>query len=116
MKKLLVLFIWLFAISFAWGQSISNVDFDEIKVEIKDSTSKYYYPKLKKKICNQDSSLTVEEYHHLYYGNVFQKYYQPYGISHLKKSLTEEYKIKDYDKVFEIGLQVLEENPVDLNE
>lgn len=114
MKKLVVLFFWLSAISMSWGQFISKVDFDQIKKEIKDSASTFYYPRLKQKMLNQDSSLSVQEYHHLYYGNVFQRYYQPYGISHHKKSLTEAYKLKDYEKVVVLGQEVLEENPVDL--
>jgi Domain of unknown function (DUF4919) len=114
MKKLVILTVWLSAMTLSWSQSISKVNFDEIKKTIKDTSSVFYYPKLKKKILNKDSSLSAEEYHHLYYGNVFQRYYQPYGISNLKKSLAEDYKLKDYDKVLRTGEEVLQENPVDL--
>ncbi|MFT4600818.1 MAG: hypothetical protein ACI857_000995 [Arenicella sp.] len=114
MKKLVLVMLWLSAIPLSWSQSISKIDFDAVKKEVQDSSSEYYYSKLFKKMLHVDSTLSSQEYKHLYYGNVYQKYYQPYGISNLKKSLTEQYKLKDYDKVLEIGKTVLEENPVDL--
>jgi len=99
---------------FANSQQIGRIDFDQIKRNITDPESQYYYPDLIERILANDEKITHGEYKHLYYGNVFQEYYHPYGSSFVKKDFDEIYAAGDNKKIIEKGLAVLQENPVDI--
>lgn len=58
--------------------TIQKPDFESIKAAVNDSESDYYYPKLFKKFCGNDTVMTIDEYRHLYYGYMFQEDYNPY--------------------------------------
>lgn len=96
------------------AQTVSNVNFDEIKVSVSDSASMYYYPNLESRLRLLDTTLSIQEFRYLYYGNVFQEYYHPYGSTEAKRLFLENYSRKSFEEVEELGLKVLEENPVDL--
>ncbi|MFT5823616.1 MAG: hypothetical protein ACI8ZM_004878 [Crocinitomix sp.] len=99
-----------------FGQKISNVDFDSIKAEISDSNSTYFYPSLVKRFQKQDTTLSNVEFNHLYYGNVFQENYYPYGSTDQQRLFAEAYKKNEsFAKTEELGLAVLNENPVNLD-
>ena len=99
----------------SYSQQISNVNFDEIKSETTDSTSAFYYSKLKKKVLISDSSLTIQDYHYMYYGYVFQPYYVPSGTSNQKKKFLDFYEAKKYENALEAGKIEVMRNPVDLD-
>jgi len=115
MAKFLLLFIVLLINLATLAQTLSNVAFDKIIKATNDSTSSYYYPKIKEKLLQLDTTLTGLEYHALYYGNVFQAYYHPYGATD---------KEKEFDAVFQrasalpalekLAQEVMLENPVNL--
>lgn len=44
---------------------------------ISDSASPYYYPELFARYAEGDTTLTLDDYHHLYYGYAFQNAYKP---------------------------------------
>ncbi|MCB9224240.1 MAG: DUF4919 domain-containing protein [Crocinitomicaceae bacterium] len=96
------------------GQQISSVDFHDVFEEIKDQSSVYYYPVLINRMVNKDTTLTQKDYYYLYYGNVFQEYYHPYGNSNEKKAFNDLFTDQDYKMAVEKGIYVLQENPVDL--
>lgn len=96
------------------AQNIGRIDFTEIKEQITNTESAYYYPKLLERIWNDDTTLTYSDYKHLYYGNVFQDYYHPYGVSNAKKEFSEIFRSGAYGKAVEKGRLVLAENPVDI--
>lgn len=109
-------FVALLIFFISWSsqsQRISNIDFDEIESAIKDSTSGFYYPELIKRLIGLDTTLTLEDYKHLYYGSVFQANYHPYGSSNAKKSFTDAFRAGEYKKAIEKGEIVMNENPVD---
>ena len=61
-----------------YSQSADSIDFNSSIMRItNDSTSKYYYPKLKDKIKNHPSEISTEDCYYLYYGQIFQKDYKP---------------------------------------
>jgi Domain of unknown function (DUF4919) len=97
-----------------YAQFISKVNFDQIKENIADTSSNFYYPSLRKRLADLDSTFTHQEYHHLYYGSVFQKYYYPYGTSHAKKNFLKAYENEKFVDAIEKGRVALSQNPVDL--
>lgn len=96
------------------AQIISKVNFDLIETNISDSASNYFYPELRSRMIKGDTSFTHQEFHHLYYGSVFQKYYYPYGTSHAKKNFLKSYENQDYKDAYQKGRVALMQNPVDL--
>ncbi|NCD69292.1 DUF4919 domain-containing protein [Mucilaginibacter agri] len=78
MKYLLLLILCVIAAYGANAQTISNVNFDEIKKEIATNGAQNYSTLMKRASVN-DSTLTANDYKHLYYGQVFQANYSPYG-------------------------------------
>ena len=107
----LILLIFSF---FAISQQVGKIDFDQIKRNINDKKSQYYYPTLVDRLLKDDSTLTYKDYKHLYYGSVFQDYYHPYGDSFSKKEFSEVYSTGNNQKIIEKGILVLQENPVDI--
>lgn len=63
----------------ATAQLLSNVDFTRVHAAIADEASPFFYPKLLKRYLAHDSSLTLYDYHHLYYGYPKQAGYNPYA-------------------------------------
>ncbi|MBD3638993.1 MAG: DUF4919 domain-containing protein [Crocinitomicaceae bacterium] len=112
--RLILMFGCLFAFFSGKAQIISGVNFDEIRENISDTSSSYYYPKLRERVLQKDTSLTHQEFYHLYYGTVFQKYYYPYGTSNAKKDFLVAYEKHDYEKALKKGDTALMQNPVDL--
>ena len=78
MKTNLFFLIIVFSLTNSYSQEITYLkpDYEEIKKEITDSSSVYYYPKLMKKFDAADFSMPLEESRCLYYGFVFQEDYE----------------------------------------
>ncbi len=116
MNRLALIVLLFLSLSRGMAQHVSNVNFDEINVEVSDSTSALFYPQLIKRILANDTTLNKVEFKHLYYGNVFQNYYHPYGATEKQKLFFDAYRNGDaYKNVEALGLSVLKENPVDLD-
>ena len=110
-----LIFLALFLINgIVSSQIISNVDFGKTKKEIRDSLSEFYYPNLLERLRVGDTTLEYQDYFHLYYGSVFQPDYHPYGTSNAKKEFLDAFDDGKFQKAYEKGVFVLEENPVDL--
>jgi len=114
MRQLLFVFLTLSSCLSGFAQHISNVDFSEVKQAIEDSSSALYYPDLLSRLKEKDSTLKELDFHHLYYGAVFQSNYHPYGTTNAKRIFLELYSEKEYKKALKQGEIVLEENAVDL--
>lgn len=112
--KLFATSIFVLCTVFSQAQIISKVDFDEIKKVAADSTSQFYYPALVQRLAGNDTTFTHQEYHHLYYGAVFEELYYPYGSSNSKKKFLDAYKSLKYTDAIPLGEAALKENPVDL--
>jgi hypothetical protein len=108
--SLIVLFYSFVCIS----QKVSNIDYDEIKINTTDSISEFYYPTLIKRFLENDTTLTPEDYKYFYYGNVFTDYYNPYGKSNSEIKFQELYNHEDFENAIPLGKITLKENPVNL--
>lgn len=49
----------------------------DIKARIEDPASAYYYPNLRMRYEQADSTLTADDYHYLYYGYAYRPEYRP---------------------------------------
>lgn len=123
MKKTLVLILLttIFTAVKSQEKTFQAPDYKKIKTEIQDSSSIYYYPGLISRLVAYDTTLTVTDYRHLYYGYVFQKEYQPYWRSPDEEKLVKFYRSanidkKDYDKIIELASHSVSEFPFDLRQ
>ena len=112
-KKLVVLLLVAMSQSL-FGQKISNIDFDEIKLAIQDSSSLYFYPSLIERFHWFDATLSSEDYKYIYYGNIYNDNYNPYGESDNEKKFNKIFKEGKYDEAIPYGEEVIKENPVNL--
>ena len=90
-----------------------------IKNNIEAQNSHFYYPKLIKRLSENDTLLTVPEYLHLYYGYALQKQYNPYGYTSQDKTLKEFYKkdsltMSEAKEYIKVARKSLEEYPMDI--
>ena len=122
-RLLLVLLVLLGPITiFAQEEDSTYVpnppDFGQIKKEIKSRKSDYYYPELLKRFEAADTTLTLEEMRHFYYGTATRNGYDPY-----KNDLTRELKEatrketmteSDWRKAASIINQQLKSDPTNL--
>lgn len=63
----------------SWEDDFMKPNYDLIKLNIENKQSNFYYSKLWDRFQHGDSTMTLEEKRHLYYGYVFHKNYSPYG-------------------------------------
>jgi len=98
-----------------YGQKISNIDFDEIKLVIQDSSSIYYYPLLIERFYQSNSYLLENEYKYIYYGSVFSDGYNPYGLSdNNEKKFRELFRQSKFDEAIPYGQEVIRKNPINI--
>ena len=64
----ITLTLGLASVSAAEKNNFQAPDFQAIKTETLNPDSKYYYPKLIAKFHSNDTTMTLDEYRHLYYG------------------------------------------------
>ncbi|MFI3295371.1 MAG: DUF4919 domain-containing protein [Rikenellaceae bacterium] len=77
MKKYLVALLAITAWISCIAQEKNPPDWNNIEFEVNNPSSEYYYPRLMERYVVADTSLTLDEYYHLYYGYVFQPSYKP---------------------------------------
>lgn len=96
----------------AAAQKILTIDFDKIKKEVKDKNSSFYYPRLLTRLESGDTSLTKNDFKHLYYGNASSESYNPYYS--VPAALRDFLKAKNFKDAIPVGLQELEHQPTNL--
>ena len=123
MKKILIIIVLITIFSDLKSQekTFEAPDYKKISLEIQDSSSIYYYPGLMSRLVAYDTTLTIVDYRHLYYGYIFQKEYQPYWRSSDEEKLLKFYRSKnisknDYDKIIELAEHSINEFPFDLRQ
>lgn len=121
MNKRFFIFIALFILIplSAQENKLKTPDYQSIKKNIEDKNSEFYYPKLLKRLKENDTLMTKEQYHHLYFGYTFQKEYNPYKRSKNEEELTKYYRgedvtEKDIPKIIKAFSKELEEDPLNL--
>jgi hypothetical protein len=77
-KNLIAVLLCLVCVRTANAQIISNVNFDEVKAAI-EKPGATRYETLIERAAKLDTTLTATDHKLLYYGQVFQAGYKPYG-------------------------------------
>lgn len=121
MKGNLLLLILVISVASAYSQTIvvEKPDYKKIEEAIADKASELYYVKLMIRYRLADTTMTLEEKRHLYYGYSFQKEYSPYGRSDYEDKLREvlnngKLRTSDYQKIVVFSDSILAENPFNL--
>lgn len=99
--------------------AIVRPDMEAIREAVQDTNSPYYYPRLIGRYLGRDTTLTTDDYLHLYLGYSFQDDYDPYRVSSYETSLDTLYRRCDYNEeecqaLIRYAEQVLADNPFDM--
>lgn len=116
MKLKILFFLAIIFPSLAMAQQKTPVDFREIERSVNDPKSHYYYPELLRRYRAADTSFTLDDKRHLYYGSSFQDNYDAYGSSSYEDSIRTVLRKKtllhdDYLKVIRLADAALLEFP-----
>ncbi|MDE6194261.1 MAG: DUF4919 domain-containing protein [Muribaculaceae bacterium] len=101
--------------------TVERPDLEAIRVATLDPANPMYYPKLMKKFNRNDTTMTADEYRHLYLGYMFQEDYDPYRESPYA-SVTDSYRNKtshtkeEIDTIRKYAELTLLDNPFDLRQ
>ena len=119
MKASLILILFSIQVVFCQELSFKAPDYKEIKNNIENKSSEYYYPKLLERFTQNDTLLSREAYRHLYYGYVFNPKYSSYFRSPDEEKLSKYYRSntidpKDYDEIIKLSEHTLSLFPFDL--
>lgn len=96
-------------------------DMEQIRSEVTDPDSRYYYPRLMAEYERNDTVMTADDYRRLYLGAVFQEDYNPYRHS-AYAGLIEELYFKsqhsrsECDSIIKYANMSLKDNPFDLRQ
>ena len=77
-RILILTFFTCLLTTLTWGQVVSGINFDEIKLAV-SKPGNTNYQTLLKRAAALDSTLTLNDYKLLYFGQVFQSNYSPSG-------------------------------------
>lgn len=96
-------------------------DMEKIKKEVNDPSSKYYYPKLMKQFESNDTSMTLDQFRHLYLGYVFQEDYNPYRRSSYSSKMEnlyyrDKHTLAECDTIIKYAELSLKDDPFDLRQ
>ena len=96
-------------------------DMEKIKREVNDPASQYYYPKLMKMFNSNDTSMTLDQFRHLYLGYVFQEDYNPYRRSDYSSKVEDLYFKENHtqaecDTIIKYAEKSLMDDPFDLRQ
>lgn len=101
--------------------TVVRPDLEAIRVATLDPSSPMYFPKLMKKFNRNDTTMTSDEFRHLYLGYMFQEDYDPYRESPYS-SVTDSYRNKtshtkeEIDTIRKYAELTLLDNPFDLRQ
>lgn len=112
MKKSIYVLL-LACISISVQSQRLHIDYSEIKKQISEPESEYFYPTLLERYNQFDSTLTTYEYALIYYGFSFQDDYIKNKPD--EKFMKEAAETDSYEEVIEECLKILKKNPVSLD-
>jgi hypothetical protein len=117
----LTLLLIPFASTFAQDPSappIIEVDYKMIEKVMADPAAAYFFPKLKARYDQNDSTLTVLDYHYFYYGYTFQEEYNSMKRNDNVRSgelkRKDELSDSELQELFDNEVKWLQEMPIDL--
>lgn len=121
MKKAILLLacLTLSFITYAQDWEYEKVDYKKIEKNIKKKKSNLFYPTLMKRYQAYDSTMTLEEKRHLYYGYSYQSAYSPYLRPPYLDSLNtvmskQEHSTEDLNQIIVYADSVLAQTPFDI--
>ncbi len=121
MKKhfTLLLLLILCTCAYAQTQEFTAPDYTAIEKNVKNKKSTLYFDTLFERYTHADSTMTLEEKRHLYYGYSFQKEYAPYSRAEEQDKLRELLQKenadkKDLEKMIEYTDAILKKYPFSL--
>lgn len=94
-------------------------DYKSIERNINDGASNFNYANLMQRYELGDSTMTIDEQRHLYYGYVFQPAYNPADTSQYNAQMAtvlnrQHFSDQDYDEVLQFADALLAEDPFNL--
>ncbi len=101
--------------------TVERPDLEAIRQATLDPANPMYFPKLMKKFNRNDTTMTADEFRHLYLGYMFQEDYDPYRESPYS-SVTDAYRNKtshtkeEIDTIRKYAELTLQDNPFDLRQ
>lgn len=101
--------------------TVQRPDMQQIRRDVNDSTSPYYYPRLMAKYAENETIMTLDDYRHLYLGQLFQEDYNPYRQSNHAKNIEHLYyktdlSRADLDTIIKYAKLSLDDDPFDLRQ
>jgi len=116
----LTLLLLFAANSIAQDWDFEKPDYEQIEKNIQIETSNLFYSSLMNRFQTGDTTLTIEEIRHLYYGFTFQPKYAPYGHSDYSDSIRTIFRKEnldslDYDKLNQFCRNILKDNQFDFS-
>ena len=96
-------------------------DMEKIEEAVRDSRSPYYYPDLLKKYFSNDTTMTLQEFRHLYLGYASQEDYDPYHTIEVPKHIEQMYlqtvhTESECDSLIKYARKILADIPLDLRQ
>ncbi|MDE6308795.1 MAG: DUF4919 domain-containing protein, partial [Muribaculaceae bacterium] len=93
----------------------------QIKNEVNDSTSKYYYPRLMEQYEKNETIMTLNDFRYLYLGQMFQEDFNPYRESTHTKHIEglyyqDKHNRAELDTIIKYAELSLKDNPFDLRQ
>lgn len=129
MRKLIIIIVSLLAVGTALMAAPSSKkgiepkapDLEQIKEDVTDPSSPYYYPKLMNRYEQNETVMNLEDYRHLYYGYLFQEDFNPYrhnDISTKNEGLyfQNKHTRAELDSIISYAELALADNPFDLQQ
>lgn len=101
--------------------TVERPDIEAIRQATLDPSDKMYFPKLMKKFQRNDTTMTADEFRHLYLGYMFQEDYDPYRETPYA-AITDSYRGKtshtkeEIDTIRKYAELALQDNPFDLRQ
>ena len=122
MRKLSLIVVALlcgFATTYAQEEFFTPPDYRQIERNVQDATSSLYFPRLMERYLAGDSTLTLEEARHLYFGFTFQPDYAPTVISPYNRRLIDvlsrqRFRSRDFINILRYSNALLEADPFNL--
>lgn len=101
--------------------AIERPDMEQIKREVNDPKSKFYYPRLMEMFQRNDTVMTLPQFRYLYLGTVFQEDYNPYRHNATDAKLQDLYQLHSHtraqlDSIIYHAEQALADDPFDLTQ
>jgi hypothetical protein len=121
MKKTLIILLVLITSlhGFAKGEKSKKINYNKIEKEIQKENSNLYYDSLMSRFLLADTTMSLREKRHLYYGYRYQPSYSPYGgiMPDSLRALMRQKSHTELDlfQIIDFCDTIITENPFDLS-